>query len=468
MSVVLPSTSVEALLLIAQGGQSEADRAVLKALEQAVSARLAATVRSCSFGLTEPGIAEGIQACVQAGARRVVVCPLFFEATEYQQQDLPTLLAWAQSYWPQVSFRLSSLRGVSPSIVDTLAQRSRACLPLARPNVPEYETCLLLVGQGSQDAESNADVVKIARLLWERQAVAWVETGFATTTRPAITSSITRCVQLGAKRIIVLPYMLSIGHIDDLFHEQIRLARELHRHVDLVLAEALGSHDGVVRAVLRRYQEAVNLAEPGRPHTAPTPSSMVQGQEKQTRPHRHTHGGRSHSHSSTSALESLLPPRYQGGLEVSSAPMSAAPLQYDADGRVAWDQIWTGFCDLALAGGPSHRAALLEPVPPEAVRADPDGYEWVLAELERGIRLVADLQVVRSKSPGWIGVRCTSEEMALWLLRAIVVENICVRREASLLYLPAGPHFRLEHEIKSIVTVIAKTYHYWTEHILDT
>lgn len=56
--------------------------------------------------------------------------------------------------------------------------------------------------------------------------------------------------------------------------------------------------------------------------------------------------------------------------------------------------------------------------------------------------------------------------MALWLLRAIVVENICVRREGQTLFLPAGPDFRLEYEIKNVITVAAKTHHYWSEHIM--
>jgi sirohydrochlorin cobaltochelatase len=55
--------------------------------------------------------------------------------------------------------------------------------------------------------------------------------------------------------------------------------------------------------------------------------------------------------------------------------------------------------------------------------------------------------------------------MALWLLRAIVVENVTVRREDNVLWFPAGPHFRLEREIKNVVTVVAKTTHYWQEHI---
>lgn len=160
----------------------------------------------------------------------------------------------------------------------------------------------------------------------------------------------------------------------------------------------------------------------------------------------------------------ILPLRYQ--LQIpSAAPMGAAGLKFDNEGNAAWNEIWTDFCDLALAGGPPHRGTLLEPVEPEVVQADPDGYDRVLRELERGIRMVTGLEVVQSSSLGWIGIECDNEEMALWLLRAIIVENISVRREGSTLFFPASPRFRLESEIKNVVTVIAKTHHYWQEHI---
>jgi cation diffusion facilitator family transporter len=167
----------------------------------------------------------------------------------------------------------------------------------------------------------------------------------------------------------------------------------------------------------------------------------------------------------TSAL-GILPPRYQDpGVKVSAAPMGAAALQYDDNGEVAWDEMWTGFCELALAGGAPHRGTLLEPVHEAAIASDPEKYEWVLKELERGIAQVTKLPVRRSPVPGWIGLECVDEEMALWLLRAIVVENVTVRREDNVLWFPAGPHFRLEREIKNVVTVVAKTTHYWQEHI---
>jgi cation diffusion facilitator family transporter len=167
------------------------------------------------------------------------------------------------------------------------------------------------------------------------------------------------------------------------------------------------------------------------------------------------------------AASGILPLRYQNNTP-GAAPMGAAALKLDAEGNANWDEIWTDFCDLAIAGGPSHRGTLLEPVNPETVLADPEGYERVLQELERGIRMVTGLEVVRSESPGWIGMQCDSQEMALWLLRAIVVENVSVRREDCVLYFPAGPDFRLEKEIKNVITVIAKTSHYWKEHAVTT
>ncbi len=176
-----------------------------------------------------------------------------------------------------------------------------------------------------------------------------------------------------------------------------------------------------------------------------------------------THG---HLHSSQfeRRLARLLPERY-ADRTVSAAPMpGVADLQFADDGSVAWDEIWTDFCDLALAGGPAHRDVLLEPVTPDEARAAPKAYDRVVDELARGITLVTGLAVKRDAEPGWIGVVCADQEMALWMLRAVIVENVSVRRSGNVLFLPAGPDFRLENEIKSIITVVAKTHHYWTEH----
>ena len=164
-------------------------------------------------------------------------------------------------------------------------------------------------------------------------------------------------------------------------------------------------------------------------------------------------------------MEELLPSEYRGKADgVSPNSMGSARIEVGADGKVPWDKIWTSFCDLALAGGPPHRGKLLEAVTSEECASDLDRYESVVAEIERGIQMVTGLTTVRSESLGWVGVECDDQQMAAWLMRAIIVENIMVRREGNVIYLPAGPKFQLTKEIKNVITSVAKTVHYWRDH----
>jgi sirohydrochlorin cobaltochelatase len=165
-------------------------------------------------------------------------------------------------------------------------------------------------------------------------------------------------------------------------------------------------------------------------------------------------------------IDALLPPRYRGCFEqVPTTSMGSAELKYGPDGRVAWDEIWTTFCHLAIAGGPPHRGGLLLPVSADEAQADPENHRTVVAEIERAIRLTTGLSPVASPTAGWVGVRCRSAEMAAWLQRAVVAENVTARRTDDVLWVPAGPRFRLAKEIKNVVTALAKTCHYWCDHM---
>jgi sirohydrochlorin cobaltochelatase len=165
-------------------------------------------------------------------------------------------------------------------------------------------------------------------------------------------------------------------------------------------------------------------------------------------------------------LETILPAEYQATYDtLEPVPMKSAGLVYGDDGRVAWDRIWESFCDLAMAGGPPHKGALLEPGTPDEIAAAPGRYDEVVEEIGRGVWLAAALEARPSPRPGWVRVHCFGEAMAGWLLRAIVMENVAVGIEGAAIDLPASPRFRLEKEIKNVVTVIAKTCHYWMGHM---
>jgi sirohydrochlorin cobaltochelatase len=45
------------------------------------------------------------------------------------------------------------------------------------------------------------------------------------------------------------------------------------------------------------------------------------------------------------------------------------------------------------------------------------------------------------------------------------MENVSARLEGTMLDLPAGPAYRIEKEVKNVITSIAKTCHYWSDHM---
>src|SRR5215510_16254647 len=140
-------------------------------------------------------------------------------------------------------------------------------------------------------------------------------------------------------------------------------------------------------------------------------------------------------------IRTLLPETYRDSYEtIQPTPMGSAALKYDADGQVAWDQIWGSFCDLAMAGGPPHKGKLLAPGTQAAIDADFDRYDEVAEEISRGIRLATGLRAYVSPNPGWVRVSCPGDAMADWLLRAVTTENVAARRQGAMLDLPAAPH----------------------------
>jgi len=146
-----------------------------------------------------------------------------------------------------------------------------------------------------------------------------------------------------------------------------------------------------------------------------------------------------------------------------AAPMAAAPFVWRTDGRPDWRAMWTTFCELALFGGPPHRG------PEHALRGSRDGEEAgacapdQVAEMRRGIWETTGLYS-EPGAPGWMAITCESRAMAEWLGAAIVLENVEARIEDDRVLVPAGPRFRLEDQVKSIVTVLAKTHHYAAIH----
>ena len=160
---------------------------------------------------------------------------------------------------------------------------------------------------------------------------------------------------------------------------------------------------------------------------------------------------------SSNALETIQP---RG---VPSDPMSSAPFVWRKDGRPDWRAMWSDFCELALFGGPPQRGpeSVLHAVEDHAATfSDLDP----IAETRRGIWETTGLESSLAR-PGWLSVSCDSPRMAAWLCATITLENVDALCDGATLLVPAGETFAIEDHVKSVITVVAKTHHYWTEHV---
>jgi hypothetical protein len=154
----------------------------------------------------------------------------------------------------------------------------------------------------------------------------------------------------------------------------------------------------------------------------------------------------------------VIPPRGSAP----AAPMAAAPFLWRPDGRPDWGAMWSSFCELALFGGPPHRG------PESALVAVTDGGQAgngsAVQEIRRGIWETTGLYA-EPAAPGWLAVTCDSPRMAAWLSATIILENVAARCDEERLLVPADPGFTLEDQVKSVITVVAKTHHYWSAHV---
>ena len=95
---------------------------------------------------------------------------------------------------------------------------------------------------------------------------------------------------------------------------------------------------------------------------------------------------------------------------------------------------------------------LIEPAIPEEIQADPTQYQALVDDLCCRVREATGLSAVASPNAGWIGVPCGDVAMAVWLMRAIIVQDVLARREEDVLYLPVNSRNNVPLELLEAVT----------------
>jgi cobalt/nickel transport system ATP-binding protein len=239
-----------ALMLVGHGSRSPEGVAEYWRLAGVLRRVAPALDVGCGFiELAEPDLDAGFDALVAGGARSVVAVPLVLLGASHLKADGPEAMARARLRHPGVHFAYARALGIHPTLLALAEARVRQVVG------PEdaARTHVVLVGRGSSDPDANADLYKVARLLWDGRGFAGVEPAFVSLAYPSVPEALERCRRLGATRVAVVPYFLFTG----VLVERIAAQARAWTGAEVVVGEHLGAVEPVANLVLERYREAL-------------------------------------------------------------------------------------------------------------------------------------------------------------------------------------------------------------------
>ncbi len=123
----------------------------------------------------------------------------------------------------------------------------------------ESDTAVILIAHGSRRDEANADLFQLVERLRATTPTGLIEPAFLELAQPDIDRAAKACLAGGARRVLLVPYFLSLGvHLTrDLSNARDRL-ESAHPGVHFALAPPLGPHpllDELVSIRIRQIRE---------------------------------------------------------------------------------------------------------------------------------------------------------------------------------------------------------------------
>jgi sirohydrochlorin ferrochelatase len=113
-----------AILLVDHGSRRPEANALLDEVAERVGRRVPDRVVCVAhMELAPPSIAEGLDACVAAGADDIVVHPYFLGPGSHTSDDIPRLVAEASRRHPGVRVAISAPLGLHEGLVDAILER---------------------------------------------------------------------------------------------------------------------------------------------------------------------------------------------------------------------------------------------------------------------------------------------------------------------------------------------------------
>ncbi|MCS7222062.1 MAG: sirohydrochlorin chelatase [Anaerolineae bacterium] len=248
----------QVILAVGHGSRVPAAIAEAQRFTDALAKQLGQEVSLCFLELADPDLMTGLaDAAERVGKRgRVVILPLFLSAAGHYKNDIAATLRWARAQFPATGFIMATPLGPHAYLVELMAKRIDEALATTQTALASEVSAVLLVGRGSSDPSSNSEVARVAYILSATGRFLTVEYAFQAVARPTVAEGVRRCALLGAQQVIVTPYLLFTGDVDEeIRRSAAETARSLNLH--LIHASYLGVHPLLIEVARQRLAEAL-------------------------------------------------------------------------------------------------------------------------------------------------------------------------------------------------------------------
>lgn len=248
---------MKAILFVGHGSQlKDGNKEVSQFVENMLpSMNEELIIETCFLEFETPNIPQGIAACVNRGATDVYVIPIILLPAGHSKIHIPAAIDEARVQYPAVHFTYGRPIGIHEQVLDILLTRLQEAG--IDTTAKDEETAILLIGRGGSDPDANSDFYKISRLLWEKLHFKYVENAFMGVTAPSVDEGVERCIKLGAKKIVMLPYFLFTGILMERMANWAAKYREQFPDCEFVLANYFGYHPSLQDVLKDRVEEAL-------------------------------------------------------------------------------------------------------------------------------------------------------------------------------------------------------------------
>jgi sirohydrochlorin cobaltochelatase len=203
----------------------------------------------------DPVIHHGLDRLREQGLTRILAVPGMLFAAGHAKNDIPSVLNTYAAAHPGLEIVYGRELGVDLKLLRAAGDRIEEGLSASPRKIARAETLLMVVGRGASDPDANANVAKVARMLWEGMGFGWAEVAYSGVTFPLVTPALEHAAKLGYRRIVVFPYFLFTGVLVKRIYAAAEEMQAKYPNLEILTAPYLGTHPLVVETFLDRLRE---------------------------------------------------------------------------------------------------------------------------------------------------------------------------------------------------------------------